>query len=292
MRFLQGIRVVEVGTLLPGAQAASLLKNLGASVVRVVPPADGHKGGLPLTFLQPLNKGKKILSLDLKSERDRSRLHRELARADILLLGLRPQALAKFDLTIKSLQRRHRRLIICSIVGFPRGPYAEKAGHDLNYLALAGVLGLNRAPGASSVIPPIPLADLVGGAMRAVIRCLAALTARSKTKKGTAVEVCMTDGVYELLEFKKTDVLGLLDGKLPRYNVYACADGGAVALAALEPKFWIHFCEVVGHPEWQRWAQTFDEPLSEELKKLFLSRPLAHWRDLGLKHDICLVPVL
>lgn len=290
MKPLQGIRVLEVGTLLPGSEAAGLLKELGARVVRVVPPAS-HKGGLPADFLQPLNKGKRVLALNLNLPHDRDRLHTELGRADILLLGLRPKGLAKFDLTIKGLQRRHRRLIICSITGFSRGPYAGKAGHDLNYLALAGVLAANRGVDGAPVIPPIPLADLVGGAMTTVIRCLAALAARARTKKGESFEVCMTDQVKRLLDFKRADVLSLLDGRLPRYNIYRTADGGFVSFAALEPKFFINFCTLVGHPEWTRWADTFDEPLTQEFKELFFSRPLAHWRELGLQHDICLTPL-
>ena len=278
--------------MLPGSEAAVLLKELGATVIRVVPPAKLQQG-LPAHFLDPLGRGKRLLPLDLKSEKDRKRLECALAKSDILLLGLRTQGLAKLGLTLASLHKRHRRLIICSINGFNKaGPYADRAGHDLNYLALAGLLGHNRDATGRPVIPPVPFADMVGGAMSAVIVCLAALAARGKTKQGSVVEVCMTDQVARLLEFQKIDPLKLLEGSLPRYNVYKTADGGYVSLACLEPKFFLNFCEVVGHPEWQRWATTFDEPLEQELSALFLSMPLDHWRELGLKRDICLTPVI
>jgi crotonobetainyl-CoA:carnitine CoA-transferase CaiB-like acyl-CoA transferase len=176
------------------------------------------------------------------------------------------------------------RLVVCRISGFGQAPsdWRDRAGHDIGYLALAGVLGFNF-----SRLPAVQLADLFGGAQQAVIAVLAALVERARTGRGRVVDVSLTHGSTGLV--LAADSLRLLDGSRPCYRVYRCAQG-AYALGALEPKFWQRFCAAVGRPEWMDGA--FDPALVPEVDALFSTRTRDEWNELLFEADCSGEPVL
>ncbi len=183
------------------------------------------------------------------------------------------------------------RLVICRISGFGQsGPWSDRAGHDIGYAALAGIVARNRG------VPAVQLGDLFGGAQTAVIAMLAALLERTRTGRGRVVDVAMTQAVTGLLLPHLGEVAvgvvgeNTLDGSRPCYRVYACKDGGAYALGALEPKFWERFCTTVGRADWNE--RGFDVSLAPVVDALFATRAREEWDTLLRPADCCGEPVL
>jgi alpha-methylacyl-CoA racemase len=279
-----------------------VLADLGADVVKIESPSAPDylrsiEGGGQFAAL---NRGKRSLSLDLKAPGGSKLLHRLCERADVLVEGSRPGALAKLGCAPGDLIAAHPRLVVCSISGFGQdGPWRDRAGHDITYSALAGVLartGLGDAP----VLPGVQLADFYGGAMQAVAAILAALLERERTGRGRALDVALCEGAMGLLlphfgsltagmaEQKRGD--DLLSGSRPCYRLYACKGGGAIALGALEPKFWERFCAAVSRPEWA--DRAMDRELAPEVDALFLRGTRVEWMERLEPADCCAEPVL
>jgi alpha-methylacyl-CoA racemase len=190
--------------------------------------------------------------------------------------------------------------VVCSLSGYGQdGPWAGRAGHDIGYVALAGVLarsGLGEVP----VLPGVQIADFAGGSLQAVIGILAALFERERTGQGRAIDISMCEGAMQFLiphmgtlaEGRASQTRGddVLSGSRPCYRVYACSDGGAVVLGALEPKFWSAFCEAVGRLDWE--SRAFDPALAPEVDALFRSASREGWVSRLQSVDCCLEPVL
>jgi crotonobetainyl-CoA:carnitine CoA-transferase CaiB-like acyl-CoA transferase len=264
-----------------------------------------HVNGVGLAFLAT-NRGKRSVVLNLKHPDGRVALLRLVDSADILLEGFRPGTLARLGLGYETLQARNPRLIICALTGYGQdGPYVQRAGHDLNYLGYAGLLGHLARPGAGPHVPGTQLADVAGGAMMAVIGMLAALVARTTSGRGQVVDVAMLDGSMALAPFLMLSIGGglaevapggeLLTGALPGYNIYETSDGRYVTLAALEPKFWAEFCQRAGRPDLIPRHYPRDEADGQatiaELAALFQTRTRAEWLALLADADACLGPV-
>ena len=300
---LAGVRVLDLTRLYPGPYATLLLSDLGADVVKVEDPGQGdYLRDLPGMSGQfaALNRGKRSICLDLRAAGGPELLKRLCAASDVLVEGFRPGVLERLGCAPAQLISEIPRLVVCSISGYGQtGPLRERAGHDIGYLAAAGVLarsGLGETP----VLPGVQLADFFGGAMQAVVAVLAALLERERTGRGRALDVAMCEGAMQLL----LPVLGMLaggaepqrrgddvlSGSRPCYRVYACADGAAVVLGALEPKFWQQFCAAAGRPEWE--ARQLDAGLSPEMDALFRTRTRAEWLGLFGRADCCLEEVL
>lgn len=268
---LHGLRVVDLTRLLPGPMCSWYLRGLGAEVIKVEAPGLGD----PLRAIPPygddgvgvwfrtIQAGVRSIQLDLRSASGRQALHHVLAQADVLLEGFRPGAMARLGLDPEALCARHPRLVMASISGYGQtGPLRERPGHDIGYLGHTGVLALTtRRADGTPALPPVPIADLAGGALTSALSVLAALYERDRpngTGTGRWIDVSMTDAALalaapNLAEAASTNTdpqpgLGLLTGALPFYELYRCKDGGLVALAALEPPFQQAFLEVMGRP--------------------------------------------
>jgi len=289
-----------------------MMADMGAEVIKIedVDRPDGMRfyppmvGGVAAGYLAT-NRGKRSLCLRLGSEEGRRTLLRLAQNADILVEGFRPGVLARLGLGYDAVSAVNPRLIVVSVTGYGQdGPYADRAGHDLNYLGHAGLLDTMGTAASGPISPGVQIADVAGGAYMSVIAALAALQSRNQTGKGQHVDVAMTDGVLPLLTLQlahhatmdppPTRGRHLLSGGVACYGIYACADGHHVVLAALEPKFWKRFCDLIDKPEWiARHLATGAENdrLAEDLRTFFLSRDRQYWIDLAADHDVCLTPL-
>lgn len=268
---------------MPGPYASLVLSDLGADVVKVEDPDSGDylRAAAPAMFAA-LNRGKRSLALDLKSAAGATGLLRLCGAADVLLESFRPSVLERLLPAPWP-----ERLVVCRISGFGQqpGPWRERAGHDIGYLALSGVLRFNGA------LPALQLADLFGGAQQAVAGILAALLRRERTGRGGVVDVSMTHGVTGLLlPHLGGEAFDALDGSRPCYRVYACRAGGLFALGALEPKFWERFCAAVERPGWL--ARAYDESLVPLVEELFSGKTREEWDAFLRPADCCGEPVL
>jgi alpha-methylacyl-CoA racemase len=278
---LAGILVVDFTRNLPGPFAGRELLRLGARVVRVEAPE-----GEPLRAAAPgweavLNAGKESVVWDLEREPE---LGPDLCkRADVVLEGFRPGVAERLGIGPDSAGPR---TIHCSITGF--GPGEERAGHDLNYVGLAGLLA-DTAP----ALPPVQIADLAGGALFAVVEILAALLERERTGRGARLTISMTHNSHRLAAHRlHGEPERMLTGGLACYRLYETADRRWLTIAALEPKFWSRLCEVVGRNDLKtRHFDADQEALASELAGLFSARSLADWLDLFEGEDVMAGPV-
>ncbi|HEX4448373.1 MAG TPA: CaiB/BaiF CoA-transferase family protein [Polyangiaceae bacterium] len=309
-RPLDGIRVLDLSRLLPGPFASLVLADLGAQVdkiedpdggdyLRVMPPMQGDTSSMFLA----LNRNKRSACLDLKKEGGRQALLALARRYDVVLEQFRPGVLDRLGLGHRLLLETNPRLVVCALTGYGQdGPLAKRAGHDLNYLARAGVLGMCGPADGPPQVPGFQLAD-IGGGLWCVAGILAALQRRSATGEGSVVDVSMLESSMAFA-FSGFGQLfggsgpprgaGLLTGGLALYGTYATRDGRFVTLAALEPKFWLAFCAGAGlEPDM---GALFPGPhqgeLKAKLRALFVSRTRAEWEAFGRQHDCCLEPVL
>ena len=237
---LDGVRVLDLTRLLPGAYATLLLADLGADVVKVEDPRGGDtmrtlRGG-PSQYFEPLNRGKRSVTLDLRSPDAAAVLDALIAHADVLVESFRPSTAKRLGVDAATLRGRHPRLICASISGFGlSGPYTEKAAHDLNYQALAGLLRPPALPG--------PLIGDIGSAHQAALAIAAALVERSRTGTGRTIEISIHEAALAWSLFPTT-----ADLAQARYNVYETADGRWLAMGGLEEKFWAGFCAQLDLP--------------------------------------------
>jgi crotonobetainyl-CoA:carnitine CoA-transferase CaiB-like acyl-CoA transferase len=197
-------------------------------------------------------------------------------------------------------------VVYCSLTGYGQhGPYAQRAGHDLNYLGLTGALGLGGPPDGPPLLPPLQIADIGGGSLMAAFSIVSALLARQRGTLDRAVllDVSMVDGVASWMGREVASAFaegrtprrgrGLLNGGAPYYAIYETADGRQMALGALEPKFWETFCRVAGRPEWTgRQHESPPDGLAADLRALFAERTQAEWVEAVGEADACCTPVL
>lgn len=311
-RPLQGTRVVDLSTLLPGPFATLLLADLGADVVKVERPAggDGSRHYAPLVdglgvIFASLNRNKRSLVLDLKQPEGRALLLDLIDTADVLVESFRPGVLGRLGLAPADLLARRERLVVCSLTGYgQQGHAAAQAGHDLNFIARAGLLHATGTPAGELALPGFQVADVAGGALYAVSAVLAALLQRAQSGRGCLLDVSITDGALSLL-LPAVAALGagatyhgpgrgLLTGGAPCYGVYGTADGGHVALAALEPKFWRRFCARTGfHCRLPHGLVLgpHGDTLRAGLQQLFRTRTRDEWIALLEDADCCCVGV-
>lgn len=263
---LGGTRVLDLSQYLPGPYATQMLADLGAEVVKIEPPAGDPMRGIGprdadgiSAFYKLINAGKTVTHLDLKSEEGRVALESLARGADVLLESFRPGALAKLGFGTETLRKLNPRLVHCALSGFGQsGPYAQVAGHDITYMALAGGLATSGTSERPVFAHP-PTADFAG-AMQAAIAILAALLRRANTGQGSSIDVSLSEAVLAWQGVVLTGAMraggsatrghGLLNGGAACYQIYETADGRFVALGALEEKFWANFCTAFGRREW------------------------------------------
>jgi alpha-methylacyl-CoA racemase len=292
VRPLDGVRVLDLTRLLPGAYATLLLADLGAEVVKIEDPRGGDgMRSLPTAgrrnYFALLNRNKRSLTLDLRSPEAGRVFDALCAKADVVVESFRPSTARRLGVDGEALLRRHPRLVCASISGFGQtGPYAERAAHDINYQALAGLLG-----GSSRRAPqlPGPLVADIGAATQAALRVVAALLLRERTGAGSVVEVAIHDAAMAWAMFPTT-------GELANacYTIYETADGEWLALGALEPKFWQGFCERLGRPDLAslQHAQGDDRArVEEEVRRAMIGLSRDEWLARFADTDVCLTPV-
>jgi crotonobetainyl-CoA:carnitine CoA-transferase CaiB-like acyl-CoA transferase len=313
---LEGVRVLDLSRLLPGGFCSLLLSDFGAEVLKVEdtgmgdyvrwsPPAyqGAEKSAAGALFLS-LNRGKKSIRLNLKSDEGREVFLSLVKEYDVVLESFRPGVLDRLGVGYERLREENPGLVYCAITGYGQdGPYRDRSGHDMNYLGLIGLLGLT---GESADDRPIQaagqIADLGGGALMAAFGVLAALRERDRSGEGQLVDVSMADGALSWLAMVAAQYLadgvvpkrglGVLNGGIVCYRPYQCADGW-VTLGALEPKFWQAWCRGVGREDLIE--QQFSPPGSPahvEVQGVFMERTRAQWQEFASEVDCCLEPVL
>jgi alpha-methylacyl-CoA racemase len=284
---LDRIRVLDLTRLLPGAYATLLLADLGADVVKIEDPRGGDgMRSLPTSGRRPyfelLNRNKRSITLDLRSPAASAVLDALCAHADVVVDSFRPSTARRLGVDAEGLQARHPRLVCASISGFGQaGPYAERAAHDINYQALAGLLRPPQLPG--------PLVGDVGAATQTAIRILAALVQRARTGAGAVVDVSIHDAAIAWSMFPET-------GELANacYNVYETADGEWLALGALEPKFWQGFCERIERPDLvplQHADGAERDQVVREVREVMRERTRGEWLARFADADVCLTTI-
>jgi alpha-methylacyl-CoA racemase len=315
---LDDVRVLDLTRLLPGGFCSLLLSDFGADVVKVedtgmgdyvrwAPPYygtdDQQELGTRSALYLALNRGKRSIRLDLKSEGGREAFLRLAREFDVVLESFRPGVLDRLGVGYERLRMENPRLVYCAITGYGQtGPNTGRAGHDTNYLALNGVLGLTGAAEGPPVQSAGQVADLGGGGLMAAFGVMAALRERERSGEGQLVDVSMTDGSLAWLCMAAAGYL--CSGEVPRrgreslnggiacYLPYEAADGW-VSCGALEPKFWKAFCDGVGRPDLIE--HQFAAPGSEgwrHVADVFRSRSRDEWRRFNDEHDCCIEPVL
>jgi crotonobetainyl-CoA:carnitine CoA-transferase CaiB-like acyl-CoA transferase len=291
---LEGIKVLDLTRLLPGAFATALLADLGADVLKVEQPGVGDpmrayapRVGDSSAFSWIADRNKRSLALNLRDPRGVEAIHRLARDADVLIEGFRPGVADRLGVGYDALKPVNPRLVYCSLSGYGAGgPLEREAGHDLNYLARAGVL--DGAP------PRVQIGDLSGSLM-AVSGLLAALVRAQRTGEGDHVDVSITDAAFALhsihlgAQFADGAPSDLLGGGYPCYRSYACADGRRLAVGALEPPFWKQLCDALGRPELV--ATQYDPAAVELWETLFAGRSRDAWLAMLGGRDACVGPV-
>jgi crotonobetainyl-CoA:carnitine CoA-transferase CaiB-like acyl-CoA transferase len=286
VRPLEGLFVVDLSRYLPGPFASRELLELGARVVRLLPPAGDPMEGLTPSWHEALNAGKETVVVDLKAEPQRGR---ELcAEADVVLESFRPGVVDRLGVGPKDLPDS---VVYCSFTGFGLGGRHERrAGHDLNYQGWAGLLA-DTAP----AMPPTQIADLAGGALTAVTRILAALLERERTGRGAHIVVSLAHGAHRLASHRLggEPIPRILTGGLACYRIYATADGRHLTVAALEPGFFGRLCELLGLTPLvgRQFEPGSQEELADALAERIASKPLAAWLELFDGEDVSVGPV-
>jgi crotonobetainyl-CoA:carnitine CoA-transferase CaiB-like acyl-CoA transferase len=296
---LSGVRVLDLTRLLPGPMATLHLADLGADVIKIEDTGAGDYASPAVRAL--VNRNKRGIRLDLKQADGVATLLQLCRGADVLIEGFRPGVMQRLGLGWEVLAAANPRLVMCSLSGWGQtGPLRDLPGHDLNYASLAGVT--DQMGGLSN----LPIADLLGGTMTAVMGLLAALYDAARTGRGRHVDVAIADGVLAhavlpLAMLNQTGSVprmgeGALTGALACYGLYATADGRQLAVGALERKFWDELCARIERPELAALHRSgkpaTEAQLRAELTALFGSQPLAHWAALFADAPACVTPVL
>ena len=312
---LENLKVLDLSRLLPGGFCSLLLADFGADVVKVEdtglgdyirwspPYYEGAELSARSALFLALNRGKRSIRIDLKTEAGKEVLLALARDADVLLESFRPGVLDRLGVGYERLRQENPSLVYCAITGYGQdGPNRDRSGHDLNYLGLNGILGLTGESDGPPVQAAGQIADLGGGALMAVIGIMFALRERERSGQGQMVDCSMFDGALSWLAMVAAQ--GFATGRFPRrgelplsgaltcYRPYACADG-YVTLGALEPKFWQAWCEGVGRED--LFEQAFDPPGSDAQRavaEIFAQRTRDEWDAFAAEHDCCLEPVL
>jgi crotonobetainyl-CoA:carnitine CoA-transferase CaiB-like acyl-CoA transferase len=309
---LKGIKVFDLSRLLPGGFCSMMLGDFGAEVVKVEEPGRGDYVRWTPPFLDgqsayflSINRNKRSMVLDLKNPKGTDVFLRLARGADVVLESFRPGVMDRLGIGYQHIARVNPRIIYCSISAFGQsGPYRHREGHDLNCLALAGLLSITGIKGGPLIIPGIQLSDYAGG-MMGVIAILIALTGRQKNGRGQYCDISMLDTVASwmgmpMIKYLADGVLpgpqgSMFNGALACYNVYQTKDDHYVVLGAMEEKFWKSFCNLIERKDliplqWE--GQAIQEKMREELSLLFRKKKRAEWLKLLDGQGTCFSPVL
>lgn len=310
---LDGIKVLDMSRLLPGPYGTMLLADLGADVIKIEDPEAGDYA----RFQEPtvegqgalftmVNRNKRSVQLDLKKEKGRKTFMKLAEKADVIFEQFRPGVVEKLGVDYESVKEFNPKIVYCSLSGYGQdGPYKERVGHDLNYIALGGLLDMTRSKQGEPAIPGVPISDMVGGLMAAFSIVNALLDREMSDSGGEYIDVSMMEAMMSLtsgplswipLIQNEVPEAGetLLTGKYPCYDYYETKDEKYVTLAALEPKFWKRFCEIIDredligkqYPEGRE-----EEEVHEILEEKFKSKSRDEWEDILGEEEVMFAPV-
>lgn len=307
MQPLEGIKVLDFSTLLPGPMCTLLLAEAGADVTKVerldgdemrsyVPKFENSSVNFAL-----LNRGKKSICVDLKSAEQRALIEQLIADTDVLVEQFRPGVMQRLGLDYQTVSRLNPKLIYCSITGYGQtGPKALTAAHDLNYQAETGMLALSCDSNGAPSIPPVLTADLAAGTYPAVMNILLALRQRDRDGQGRHLDIAMADNLFPLMYWALGNGWSegqwprpgaeLVTGGTPRYRIYRTQDDRYIAAAPLEEKFWRKFLELIDAPELLE--QQDIEVVGSGVARAIAAHPAAYWTERFANQDICAVQVV
>jgi crotonobetainyl-CoA:carnitine CoA-transferase CaiB-like acyl-CoA transferase len=312
---LAGLRVLDLTRLLPGPVCTLHLADLGAEVIKIEDTGAGDYArtmglgaapGEDSFFFRIVNRNKRALRLDLKQAAGVEAFLRLAREADVIVESFRPGVVDKLGVGYETVKALNPRIVYCAITGYGQdGPWRDRAGHDLNYIATAGVLDQIGCQDGAPAIPNLQIGDLLGGALTAVMGILAAVIGAKATGEGRYVDVSMTDatfahaytGLLSVLARGQTLPRGTddLNGGLPGYGLYRTRDDRWLAVGALEPKFWQVLCDAVARPDLKPFGLARGAEGAQAraaLETLFAAQPLAHWAELFARFDCGVTPVL
>jgi crotonobetainyl-CoA:carnitine CoA-transferase CaiB-like acyl-CoA transferase len=312
---LAGIKVLDLTKLAPGPFCTMILGDLGADVIKIEEPGpptgrraeqagkagtEGPGASFSASPFNALNRNKKSIGLNLKSGPGKEVFRRMVQRADVLVQEYRPGVAERLGIGYEQMSLRNDRLIYCAVTGYGQdGPYRNLVGHDLNYIATAGVLSILGRAGQLPTIPHNLIADYAGGGMHAAIGILAALVARSQTGRGQYVDISMMDGSMALMaqSFASFFANGRLpargetplDGAIPNYNLYETKDGKIITIGAIEPWFFANLCRALGREDLveHEYNSAKRAEIVESFKAIFRTRTRDEWFEILSRTDVC-----
>ncbi len=311
-RPLDGIRILDLSRLLPGPYASHILASFGADVIKVERPGEGdymrefapQLQGMGATFFT-INRGKRSIAVDLQQESGKEVFRRLAKRADVVIDGFRPGVMDRLELGYDKLSEINQRLIYVALTGYGQfGDYSDLAGHDLNYLAMSGMLELLSDPSGVPLVPGVQLADVAAGALPTVIGVLLAIQFRHKARTGQLVDVSMLDALLGLMPGQVASYSATklrpkrgherLFGKFACYNIYPVRNGRFMSVAALEPRFWAELCNAIERPDLieDQYAEgPAQEVLKAELTRTFQKKQAEDWLEIFSESDACVCEV-
>ncbi len=311
-QILSNLRVLDLTRLLPGPLCSLLMADYGADVVKIedVITGDPTRYYGPIidgegSFFRQLNRNKKSLAVNLKTPQGVEIFKRLAKESDVILEGFRPGVMERLGLGYEVISRVNPRIIYASISGYGQdGRYRLKAGHDINYTSITGLLDLNRQENSPPQVSALQTADIGGGSLMALSAVMMALFYRDRTGEGQYIDISMVDGLMPWLTYASSYFFA--GANLPRgngaeitgayacYNIYETSDGKYMSLGALEPVFWQKFCEFAGHTDWMEKQFILDEQtlLKKEVGDYFLNKKQGEWVEILASEDFCCEAVL
>ncbi|MCY6959060.1 CaiB/BaiF CoA transferase family protein [Clostridium brassicae] len=309
---LEGIRILDLSRYLPGPLCTQILADFGGEVIKIEQPNTGELGRKLAPLIEgessrffSVNRNKKSITLDLKKEEGKEIFKKLVADCDVVLDQFRPGVMDKMGLGYEVLKNINEELIYCSLTGYGLdGPLRDAAGHDLNYLSLAGVTDQIGNNNENPAISGVQIADTAAGSLYSVIAILLALLSREKTGKGQLCDVAMMDGSISLLAYALGEWSG--SGSLPQrgnetltggyacYHVYKTKDEKYVSLGAVEDKFWREFCQRIDRKEYidTQWDKVKQENIIEDISNIISEKTRDEWVEFLSTSNICFTPVL
>ncbi len=305
MRPLEGVRVLDFSTLLPGPLATLVLAEAGAEVIKIERPGRGDEmrsyvprlGDDSINFAM-LNRGKRSIAIDLKEKGVVEKLRGLIESADVVVEQFRPGVMDRLGLGYEALSAINPKIIYCAITGYGQtGPRASVAAHDLNYVAESGMLGLSAGADGAPVLPPALIADIAGGTYPAVVNILLALRQRDRTGKGCKLDIAMADNLFTFLYWAIGNGLAagewptpggdLVTGGTPRYQIYRTKDNKFLAAAPLEDKFWANFIEAIGAPQELLDDSKSPAAVKARIQEIIGAQTAEHWDAVFDGKDVC-----
>lgn len=312
MGALEGVKVLDLSRLLPGPYCTLMMADYGAEVIKIEEPGNGDYirwrkpaiEGIGARHLT-INRNKKSVELNLKTEEGKEIFKKMAAEADVILESFRPGVMDRLGIGYEEISKINEGIVYCSLTGYGQtGPYRNLPGHDINYIGYSGILGLIGEKDGKPVVPGVQIADLGGGALMALSGICMALFHKQRTGKGQYIDVSMMDGAVTWLYAAASDYFASgkvpqrgsnrLDGHFAFYNVYETKDHKYLSVGASEEKFWKRICELIGKPEWtplHEGPEEVQQQLKKDLTELFKQKDQQEWLNLLALEDTCVGPV-